>query len=363
MIKHDCEVDIDLEYFDRCLEYLRIEDEITKMHEQAIKVCVKTMYSALCDGKYQTAYKLAKKLEGFGAFSNCEEIEECYKTCAEHGVVDALIYEMEKYIDTEEEEVKPDAFPYLYQLAKVGYTKSFRWLADCYSEGIGCERDNYKAERLYKEGMIFDGDEYCRKIYANLNLEIEEYSGEDPLMIAIKTIVCSINEEKVDYKRTEIAKLILEGNLKEYMPESAFAILKTTGLTYNGITEYLTGQCVLYGIGTEKDPIVAKYILEEAVRCLEYELKHWDDTMSVSNRIRRYAFKKEYYICALDGAKILLKQAKINEEELDKEYMERVYDGILDDLTEQIAFNKWSTANRLFIKRTENYLTDETSHK
>ncbi len=194
MIKHDCEIDIDLDYFERCLEYLRIEAEITKMHEQAIEVCVKTMYSALCDGKYETAYKLGKKLEVCGAFSNREEIEECYKICAEHGVVDALIYEMEKHLDTERYEVKPDAFPYLYQLAKAGYTKSFRCLADCYSEGIGCERDSYKAERLFKEGMIFDGDEYCRKIYANLNLEIEEYSGEDPLVIAIKTMVCSINE-------------------------------------------------------------------------------------------------------------------------------------------------------------------------
>ncbi|SEA70658.1 hypothetical protein SAMN05216349_12371 [Oribacterium sp. KHPX15] len=218
MIKDECEDDIDLEYFDRYLEILSIENEISNMYEQAIEVCVKSMHSALSDGKYETAFKLAKKLQGYSTFTNRDEIEACYKVCAEHGILEALIYQMENYIDTDKEEVNPEAFPYLYQLAELGYVKSFRWLADCYSQGIGCERDLYKSEHLYQEGMIFDCDEYCRKTYANLNLEIEEYSGNDPLMIAIKTIVCSINEEKVDYTRIEIAKLILEGKLKEYMP-------------------------------------------------------------------------------------------------------------------------------------------------
>lgn len=363
MIKQENEVEIDLVNFDRYMEYLSIEAEMTSLHEKANEICVESMHSALFDEKYQMAYILAKKLEESSVFTNRDKIEECYKICAEHGIPEALIYQMEKYVAEDKEEVKPEAFPYLYQLARLGYTKSFRWLADCYSQGIGCDRDLYKSECLYLEGMIFDCDEYCRKTYANLNPEIEEYSGEDPLMLAIKTIVCSINEEKVDYKRTKIAKLILEGKLKEYMPESAIAILKSTGLTYNGITEYLTGQCVLYGIGTKKEPLVAEYILKEAVNCLEYELKHWDDFMSVNNRIRRYAFKKDFYIYALDSAKIFLNQAIINITKLDTGYIDRVYNGILDDLTIQIAFNEWSKTKPLFIKRAVNYLRNETSHE
>ncbi|WP_139297923.1 hypothetical protein [Oribacterium sp. KHPX15] len=78
--------------------------------------------------------------------------------------------------------------------------------------------------------------------------------------------------------------------------------------------------------------------------------------MSVRNRIRRYAFKKEYYVCALDGAKIFLKQAKIDEKKLDRGYMERTYDGQLDDLTKQIVFNEWKKPGHLFIKRAVNYL-------
>ena len=99
MGKHENDIEIDLEYIDRYLDNLKIQDEITNEYEQCIKKCVESMHLALSSEQYETAYKIAKKLEESIAFSYQAELEECYKICAEHDVVGALIYEMNKYVD------------------------------------------------------------------------------------------------------------------------------------------------------------------------------------------------------------------------------------------------------------------------
>lgn len=350
MNEHENYIEIDLDTIDRYLEYLKLEDELTTEYEHCIQKCVESMRSALDSENYETAYRIAKKLEESSAFSNSVEIEECYKICAEHDVVEALIYEMEQYIDKKRKTVEPEAFPYLYKLAGLGYIKSFRWLADCYKYGIGCGYDCEKAKRLYFEGMLFDNDEYCRKKYAELYLEIEEYSGNDKLINAIKIIVCSINKNKADYKRTEIAELILEGKLAEYRPESACALLNNIDGTFNGMTDYLLGQCLLYGIGTKINPVVAKCLFEDAIFYFSLILKRWDDNCSETNYLKSLSIKKEDYLSAYDEAILLLEEAKRAE-------------NVFDDLTEDIAFEEWYKAEPLFIKRAENYSLDDILKK
>ena len=95
MNEHENYIEIDLDTIDRYLEYLKLEDELTTEYEHCIQKCVESMRSALDSENYETAYRIAKKLEESSAFSNSVEIEECYKICAEHDVVEALIYEME----------------------------------------------------------------------------------------------------------------------------------------------------------------------------------------------------------------------------------------------------------------------------
>ena len=250
--------------------------------------------------------------------------------------------------DIDKKVVHSETALYLEHLADIGYIKSFRWLADYYKKNSNIS-DYKKAKQLYFEGMLFDNDEHCRKEYARISIKVNDHFDSNPIQNAIRMIAFDTDEEKVNFNRTIIAKYILEGKIKEYKRDSAFAVLSNIGFLHDEITDYLLGECVLNGIGTEKNVIVAEYILENAVRDMEIKLKYWDYDRTIEKNSN---MKKDEYYQIFQIAKSLLCQAremkKCNgfEDVLDID-SERYL--VLSDC--EIQYKKINTSQPLFIKR------------
>ena len=251
--------------------------------------------------------------------------------------------------DIDKKVVHSETVPYLEHLADIGYIKSFRWLADYYNNKIGNISDYKKAKQLYFEGMLFDNDEHCRKEYARISIKVNNHFDSNPIQNAIRMIAFDTDEEKVNFNRTIIAKYILEGKIKEYKRDSAFAILSNIGFLQNEITDYLLGECVLNGIGTEKNVIVAEYILENAVREMKIKLKYWDYDRIIEKSLN---VKKDEYVQIFQIAKSLLCQAR---EMKKRNGFEDVLDIdsasclVLSDC--EIQYEKIDRTQPLFIKR------------
>ena len=307
MIDENKAIEIDLDYFIAFTEELSYKNAAEKEKEADRLELAEAMRKSLESKKYHTAFENADQLKRIGYLQFKEEIERCFEICAEHDVLDALVYEADKYTKRGGGKVRPEAYRYLYKLNEMGYIGSFRWLADCYHWGVGCKRDLQKAERLYLEAMLFDDSKYSRKMYLSLNPDLHEYAGDDLLKNLIKCCACNVEDSSI-LSRIKIGELILDGKIKEYSPETAYVLLKREYYD-DGLSYYRLGECILNGIGTSKDPIVALYVLEMALDVLEWMIRFLDDEWA-KKMISDAFYEERDFVEAYEKTKSLIESAK-----------------------------------------------------
>lgn len=251
--------------------------------------CAETMRTALSAGNYDEAYSNAETLRqnGYGPFQ--AEVEQCVRICADHDIEPAVIYVAERYMSRGDGRVLPEAFPYLKKLGEAGYIRSFRWIADCYRYGIGCEKDENKAAKYYLEAVLFGENELSKRTLQCMRPELKDYQGDD---LGKKLVRCLIfgDTKQERSARTKFAEMILDGCWGEYAAESAYGLLRRSfrylSLDDDGIAAYRLGECLLRGVGTPANPVAASFVLDEATFQLPYEdtenaEEEEDDSMSL----------------------------------------------------------------------------------
>ncbi len=275
-----------------------------------------------------------------------EELSEIIKDNRIYKVVENGFYAYGNEIFEALKRDRPDfdlvkAFPYLKQLADLGYIKSFKWLADCYYYGFSCEINKKLAKKYYFEGMLFDESDYCKRRFADLQPGLKEYCGASPLINYVKSMVYEKKESSAN-ARLRIAELILDEEIEEYRPESAYVIMKQEYM-HKGITDnYRLAECVYKGIGTEKNPAAAEWLLDETIDYLEILLYFLEPTTT-----------KE--MIPVRGELVSLEDVYKKARELRKyrdEYEEYIRDEFLEDAMYQIrGYQIWIRKEPLFIKR------------
>ena len=343
MVEECNEIEIDLDDFADYLEELNYENVVEEEIEAECQEYSSAMRTSLKEHNYHNAFENARELKKRNYLRYKEEIDRCYEECAEHDVLEALIYEADKYTKRGDGKPKSEAFRYLYKLNEIGYIDSFRWLADCYYYGIGCEKEPKKAEKLYFEGTLFGKSRYCHIRYFSMCPERREYDGNELLGVLVKNL--SDGDYLYDYERVRIAELIMDGMIKEYRPESAYALLKGNRYSDDGISSYRLGECVLTGIGTTADPIVAKQLLETAIDDMEWIS---NGTWAKDMMEETYHNEKDYND-AYDNAKRLLSEAESLIKRGDGADMLMLHEGETDE--DQI-YADWENEKSLFIKRS-----------
>ncbi len=272
-------------------------------------------------------------------------IDTFYDEDAARDPVKDLVFEAERYINKKNEMVEPGAFPFLQKLSEIGYIKSFRWLGDCYLFGIGCVQDPKNAECSYFEGVLFDKNEYCKAGYIKLRPELEDYKGDDLIKNLIKAMVFG-DWWNSECARARIAELISDGVIKEYTAETAYTILKDQKWLDDGISDYYLGKYILTEGQEIEYPIVAEYILKDALDTLEYTIRDFSDEQAVATLDEFFHTEREYFD-AFRQTKILLEDAS----DMKKKYE---YDLLVKygDIDEDYIYDEWCKKNPLFIRRS-----------
>ncbi len=140
-------------------------------------------------------------------------------------------------------------------------------LADCYRYGTGCEVNLIMAQKLYFDGMLFAVDQktakYCRTCLAELMpAKWQKKSGK---WNDVLEMIQNKENKDLDLIRLYIAGLIKDGQLKDYNPEAAFIILHNAeAYVYDGMEVMHLGECYYFGIGTEKNNMIAEMIFKSA---------------------------------------------------------------------------------------------------
>ena len=343
MIEQNEEEEIDLDDLSAFLEeqeYKRAEEEEYTASHQELAGYLK---NALSRNDYQSAYQYAEDLRN--SFWNIyrDEIEDAFKACADHGVVNAMIYEVKRGINMGNGILDPNLFPYLKTLSDKGYVYSFRWLAECYGRGIGCEVDLKMADKLFFEGMLFCKSKFCTKMYACLHPTLFDYEGDDLVRNLIKEIV--MESRRADCARVKIANLILDGYIKDYAPEAAYRLLKDA-YDEDGISLYLVADCILHGVGTTPDPVLAMNILEDAIFNLEWAA---DDKGWMAEILKDSFYEEADYSKAIEQTKELMKEAQSKIDRMDDYDIFKAHDGETDEFE---IYNAWIEQDVQFIKRS-----------
>lgn len=346
MIEESNEIEIDLDDFADYMEEQSFKSAEEAEMEAARQEYATSMRESLDSGNYYKAFESAKELRKRGYLLYREEIDSCYEVCAEHNILEALVFEADKFTKRGDGRPKAEAFRYLHKLSEMGYIESFRWLADCYYYGIGCEKNWEKAEKLYFEGMLFGRNRYCYIQYFSMRPERKEYDGDELLGVLVKNL--SDGDCWYDYERVRIAELIMDGMIKEYRPESAYALLKGVRYSDDGVSTYRLGECVLTGIGTTADPIVAKQLLESAIDDMEWVVRDFNDEWAKDMMDESYHDENDYKN-AFESAHRLLSEAENMIKKSDGLDMIALHNGIVDE--DQI-YDDWCDEMPLFIKRS-----------
>lgn len=341
------EIELDIDEFVSFWDEAEYEQTLAEEEEPERRMYLETMRQSMSEGNYRQAFVNALGLRRGWYSSFKDEIDECIHVCAEHEVRGALIIEAGKHTCRGTGKVDPGGFKYLRCLSDIGYIKSFRWLADCYFYGIGCERDMEKAGRLYFEGVLFDKCDYCRKKYAEVHPELVEYQGDELVKRLINTLVVHSGYWS-NAARVKIAELILDGTISDYEAESAFFLLKESlGWDDDGIDYLRLGECLLFGVGTEADPIIASYLLDEA----EYSLKR-----TIHNQISQESIAEAFhenidYEEEYNRAKELAETAKKRKEEIMDSYeFACEHEGYSDP---DLIYDEWENKILKYIKRAK----------
>ena len=340
------EFEIDLDDFTDYLlnreEEQIIEDEYrSRMDDRAA-----SMNDLLEHGRYFEAFSESEELRKRAYADYKDEIEHCLEICVKNDVPDALIRMAHKHIDPNVLKIKPEGFIYLKKLSDMGYIESFRWLADCYYHGWGCDRDLQKAKKLYFEGLVFDQSKYCRQRYAELYDENDYPDNE-----LLRQVIACILEPRRTIDECALARIALfmrDGVIKGYGSKAVYVLLKNTYSmwTWDGIFHSVLGECLLHGIGTEANPVVAFYILKDAVEELNLYVNYPDDE-KIEYMISEAYFEYEDYVNIFDKTKLMLAEA-VEKTEKKVNYCFMGYDFRFDD----DIYDEWEDKKERFISRT-----------
>ena len=129
--------------------------------------------------------------------------------------------------------------------------------------------------------------------------------------------------------RTE---LILNGKIKEYAPETAVYLMRK--LRSDEIGGYILGECLLNGIGTDVNPVIARYILEEVKLDIEFGVEE-----SEGSPYENYDYDQAY-----DRVTELLVDAEHKVQELQEKN---------DYIDEEQIINDWENEKITTIKRKQ----------
>lgn len=288
------------------LRQKKIEEE--EQNEQC-QESFRNMQAAINNGKYNDAFVFAKELQKRAYTAFQDEIEACYLCCAEHDVREALVFLTERMIYRNDGKPTAEAFPYICRLADMGYIRSFLWAAECYDWGIGCSINRREAAKYYAEAILFENNARAKERYKKLDLAHDYPVADKAVWAALYHI---LRGEMGWMARVKFAELIMEGNIKEYDPAAAFAVLLSGYGRINGDEEgiyYLRlAECYLYGIGVETDYSMAYVLLEFADFLLECLVEDSDWGWQEGSGESIYEAKD--YVAALEKVKLLLKETE-----------------------------------------------------
>ena len=210
-----------------------------------------------------------------------DEFEELIRSCEEQEIP---LDEFDKWMEELRSKAEApknrwtlltDSFERLKELSEQKCMKAYRYLADCYYFGLGCERSNEDAAKYYALSMLTLKNSSSGKKLVHM-----EESGQisDP---DIRRIIQAFRECDGDVERAiaVAAIMVMRGEVHLVAPEMAYCLLKRfyTNCFCRGLPEgicdgapaYYLGVCVQDGIGTEKNPFTAQFLLEDAEA--EYE--------------------------------------------------------------------------------------------
>ena len=127
-----------------------------------------------------------------------------------------------------------------------------------------------------------------------LEMTSQPCDGENQIRNLLQCILYFKNGNPSD-ARLRLAEFIMEGRIKEYDPGTAYTLLCLWS-NYDGIRDYRLGECVLRGIGTDRDPIVALKLLEEALDRLDSTLYFLDrdDEFTIKEVEESFHDRKDY---------------------------------------------------------------------
>lgn len=360
----DDEIEISFEEFDRIVrgedEYEIDIDEFIREHEETYSDPQEQIRRAECEdfrdkmrafiakGYYEGAYTHARTLKRLDYSSYRAEIDDCIQLCAERGVLEALIDMATKYKRNNMGRPDPEAYYYLEKLAEAGYIQSFRYLADCYRFGIGCDEDKERAEDFYLKGVLFDRDEYCLDKYRELHAGEPRYHADKDVNGALESIIeDNFNNE---FARIRIAELILDGRLKEYEQDAAYVILKKTKYwhCWPDAPQNLLGECLLKGWGVDKNPIVALQILEDSLHEFK-ELEYQFSTDEEENLKMETFHDAEYYRQEYEKTVQLIEWARETVDKLEMDYEYFLSYGEMDDA--ELIYSEWEESDPQWIKK------------
>ncbi len=281
--------DIDSDIFKKPDEkiFKDYETEIEEENRQAEEDIMSVMKECLDKNGDDEALRCADKLREINYYSYSDEIEDCYKTCAKRGNIKALLYMEDKF--RKNGAVCEEEFDILKQLTDQGYTMAFGRIADCYLNGIGCEKDRGKALINYINGSVYWDDTYCENM-------IEENFRDEKEWNSLSSKITDLY--MYDWHESKKARLrlgndIFEGKIKEFQSGVAYYIYKGFYL-YDSFYDEMEAQycsipclnfakCLLYGIGTSVKPNVVLAVLKDALHSSEWERNAGD--LSAFDRI------------------------------------------------------------------------------
>lgn len=347
LIEGCAEEDLDLDDLANFFEKSSYENIKNEELESESRSYYEAMNQSLANEEYGLAFNYARKLKKRQYSRYKRQIDRSYEMCADHGVIEAVILAAEKYTVRGDGLLKPEAFPYLKKLSEIGYIWSFRYLGDCYYYGIGCERDYKKAEQSYFEGMLFEGCPHCRDRYAEFHMGMDEYEGDDLQKRIISGFV-SHGWGHEEYARYKMAEMIYGGRIKEYSRESAYVILRDLMYSCDGIPAAKLGECILYGIGHETDPKVARQVLDWALDDLRWIVDYLDDEWT-QEEIAESLFEERDYTDAYENAQRLITEADGLIKKLDNGMNNAARDALYD---EDQMFELWFDEKERFITRS-----------
>ncbi|MCR4745751.1 MAG: hypothetical protein K5894_11065 [Lachnospiraceae bacterium] len=338
----DDEEDINIDSFIAMVDQSIADDELYEEIAYEEDLIQSNMHEAMRKENYQDLFSYSIKLSKISYAKFKREIDSSIEKCAKNGVVDALIFLMEKYTVRGNGTLCPEAFPVLKKLSDIGYIKSFQWLGDCYYYGIGCERDLKLANNAYFEGDLFGESEHCKTKMEVINKELREYKGNDFFQSMISDLLWN---HKVSEVRLVIAEMIIEGKLKDYQTETAILLLKESD-TADGYSYYRLAECFSYGIGTSIDYIKAYSALEWAEEYMKWYLP---DTNEECRQLPWWYLENRNYNEDYKKILQLQEEAKIQISKLTESgEIKQEYSG---DYGIEMLYENWCCEETLFIKR------------